>query len=108
MTLESDAKFEEKLTLGSKNDILNLVNFNVGSGKPENLQFDVLLLSKVYYVCTEKSTEELCVITLKNDAKFEEELTCTLKNDVRNLVNFDATLKIWTSWASLDQSICLS
>ena len=25
---------------------------------------------------------------LKNDAKFEEELTCAFKNDMRNLVNF--------------------
>ena len=40
-----------------------------------------------------KSTEELCVITLKNDAKFEEELlTCTFKNDMRNFANFDPTL----------------
>ena len=30
-----------------------------------------------------KSTEELRVITLKNDAKFEEELTCALKNDMK-------------------------
>ena len=27
-------------------------------------------------------------MTLKNDAKFEEELTCALKNDVRNLAKF--------------------
>ena len=27
MTLKSDAKFEEKLTLDSKNDMRNLVNF---------------------------------------------------------------------------------
>ena len=40
-----------------------------------------------------KITEELCVITLKNDAKFEEELlTCTFKNDMRNFANFDPTL----------------
>ena len=44
MTLKSDAKFEEKLTLGSKNGIKNLVNFNASSGKSENLHFDVLLL----------------------------------------------------------------
>ena len=44
----------------------------------------------------EKSYMELCVITLKNDAKFEEELICTLKNDLRNLANFDTTLKICT------------
>ena len=40
-----------------------------------------------------KSTEDLCVITLKNDAKLEEELTHALKNDMRNLANFDPTLK---------------
>ena len=50
MTLKGDAKFEEKLTLGSKNGMRNLVNFDASSGKSENWQFDVLLLSKVYYV----------------------------------------------------------
>ena len=32
--------------------------------------------------------EDLCLMTLKSDAKFEEQLTCGLKNDMRNLVNF--------------------
>ena len=50
MTLKSDAKFEEKLTLRSKNDMKNLGNFNASSGKSENLHFDVLLFSKVFYV----------------------------------------------------------
>ena len=50
MTMKSDAKFEEKLTLGSKYDMRNLMTFNARSGKFENLHFDVLLLSKVYYV----------------------------------------------------------
>ena len=55
MTLKSDAKFEEKLTLDSKNDMTNLVNFNASSDKSENFHFDVLLLSKVYYVSLKKS-----------------------------------------------------
>ena len=50
MTLKNDPKFEEKLTLGSKNDMRNLVNFNVSSGKSGNLHFDVLLLSIAYKV----------------------------------------------------------
>ena len=50
MTLKSDAKFEEKLTFGPRNDMRNLVNFYASSGKYKNLHFDVLLLSKVYYV----------------------------------------------------------
>ena len=45
MTLKSDAKFEEKLALGSKNDMTNLLNFNATSGKSENMNFDVLFLS---------------------------------------------------------------
>ena len=44
MTMKSDAKLEEKLTFGSKNDMRNLMNFNAGSGKSEILNFDVLLL----------------------------------------------------------------
>ena len=47
MTLKSDAKFEVKLTLGSKNDMRNLVNFNVTSGKSESFHFDVPLFSIV-------------------------------------------------------------
>ena len=35
-----------------------------------------------------KLTEELQAITLKNDKKFEDELTSCLKIDVRNLTNF--------------------
>ena len=50
MALKSNAEFEEKLTLGSKNDMKNLVNFNESSGKSEDLHSDVLLLSKVYAV----------------------------------------------------------
>ena len=48
MRVESDAKFEEKLALGFKNDMMNLVNFNASSGKSENLHFEVLLLSTAY------------------------------------------------------------
>ena len=55
MTLKSNAKVEEKLTLGSKNCMRNLVNFDVSSGKSENMHFDVvLLLSIAYKVSAEK------------------------------------------------------
>ena len=36
-----------------------------------------------------KFTVELCVMTMKNDVKFEKELTCKFKIDLRNLANFD-------------------
>ena len=35
-----------------------------------------------------KFTGEFCIMTMKNDTKYEEELTCQLKID-RDLTNFD-------------------
>ena len=55
MTLKSDPIFEEKLTLGSKNDIRDFVNFNASSGKSEKFHFDVLLLSIAYKVSVKKA-----------------------------------------------------
>ena len=40
-----------------------------------------------------KFTGEFCVMTLKNDAKFEEELTYQFKIDMRNLTNFDPSTR---------------
>ena len=54
-----------------------------------NSYFDSFLLLKVYKMLAKKVyTEDICHMTLKIDAKFEEKLTCCFKND-RNLVNFD-------------------
>ena len=36
-----------------------------------------------------KITEVLSVMTIKNDAKFEEKLTCHFKVDMKNLKDFD-------------------
>ena len=55
MTLKSDKeKFKEKLAVGSKLDMTNLVNFNATSGKSGNLHFDVLLLLIAYKVSAKK------------------------------------------------------
>ena len=40
-----------------------------------------------------KFTGEFCVTTVKNDAQFEEELTCQFKIDMRNLTNFDPSTR---------------
>ena len=40
-----------------------------------------------------KFTEELCVMTMKNDTKIEEELTCRFKIDMRNFTNFDPSTR---------------
>ena len=42
-----------------------------------------------------KNYREVIVITLKNDVQFEEELTCALKNDMKNYTSFE-NIKICT------------
>ena len=42
-----------------------------------------------------KFTEKLCVMTIKNDTKIEEELTYPFKIDMRYFRNFDPS--IWKS-----------
>ena len=63
--------------------------FNCSCKISTYLYFDRLFLLKVYKILAKKVyAEELCLMTLKIDAKFEEKLICCFKND-RNLVNFD-------------------
>ena len=38
-----------------------------------------------------KFTEELCVMSMKNNAEFGEELACHFKIDMRNLTNFGSS-----------------
>ena len=75
MTLKSDAKFEEKLTYGSKNDMRNLVNFHPTTQKPKNftltgyfypkyLKFELKRGGVIFH-------EELSFMTLNSDAKLE-------------------------------------
>ena len=69
MTLKKDPNFEEKLTFYFKNDMRNLMNFNLSSRKSENLHFDGLLLQKVCNVCAKK-IQMSCVV--KNDLAFQK------------------------------------
>ena len=101
MTLECDAKLEEKLTCGLENDMRNLGSFYQSIRKSQNwdldgillskaenvweifswnLHFNGLLLTKVYNVWANESTEDLCLMVLNIDAKFEGKLTCAFKN----------------------------
>ena len=36
-----------------------------------------------------KFTGKFCVMTMKNDAKIEEDLICQFKTDMKNLTNFE-------------------
>ena len=78
---------KKKLTCGLKNDMRNLANFHQSTWKCQNWDFVGILLSKVEKVWPYNL--QLCM-TMKNNAKFEEELTCHFKTDMRNLTNFDA------------------
>ena len=40
-----------------------------------------------------KFTKDLCVKTMKNDAKFGEKLTCRFKIEMRNSTNFDPSTR---------------
>ena len=56
-----------------------------------------------------KFTGKLRVMIMKNDAKFEEELTRQFKIDMKNLTTFDLSTqkskKFVLQWAAFDQSI---
>ena len=93
MTLNCDAIFKEKLTVGLKNNIRNLVNFHGSSQKSENLHCDWLLPSIAHEVSAKK--------VQKSDTNFEEKLTFCLKNSMRNLMNFNATVEIMKNCTSM-------
>ena len=79
MTLKSGAKFEEKLTCCLENGTRNLANFHQSTQKCQNWNF-----VQSRKCVTLKFTEELCAMTMKNDTKIEEKLTCRFKIDMRN------------------------
>ena len=58
---ESDVRFEEKLALGSKSDMRNLVNFDGRSGKSENVHFDVVLLFLIAYIVSASKVPKSCL-----------------------------------------------
>ena len=82
MTLNGDAIFKEKLTGGLKNDIRNLVHFHESS-----------LFFSIAHKCPAKKAQKRCLpwMKLKSDQDFDKNLTFSLKNDMKNLVNFKAS-----------------
>ena len=66
----------------------------LGKFSPEHSKVSKLGLSLDSFIqirkrMTLKFTGEFCVVTMKNDAKFQEELTCCFNIGMRNLTNFD-------------------
>ena len=79
ITLKIDAKFEGKLTCIFQNNMRNMVDFHQSNWKilKLGLWWDPFIRSTK--CMSLQFTEELSVITMKYDAKFEEELTCRSK-----------------------------
>ena len=89
MTFECDARSEEKLTCG----LVGEWHEDIGKFSPEHTTFSKLGLSFDPFIQSRKFMSlkfkgELCVMTMKNDAKFEIELICHFKIRMRNLTNF--------------------
>ena len=61
--------------------------------KSRNWDFHGIVLSKIRKCMSLKFTGELFVMTMKKDAKLEEELTCPFKIDMRTLMNFDPSTR---------------
>ena len=81
MTMKNDAKFEKESTCW------NLTNFDLSTGNSEKCALHWAPFEVSIQCLSQKSTEELCFVTLKNDAKFEEELTYRFKISMRCLMN---------------------
>ena len=83
MTLKNQAKLK-------KNDFwFGKWHEEFGKFRSEHFKVSRLVLSWDPFVQSkklmiQKFTQELCVVTLKNDEKSEEELTCRFKIDIRN------------------------
>ena len=88
---------EESCKIWRKNDLwFGKWHEEFGKFSPEHWKVSKLGLSWDPFVQNRKCmslkfTEELCVMKMKNDAKFEEELTCQFKIDMSNLINFESS-----------------
>ena len=88
-----DGKIEMELICQFKIGMMNLTNFDPSTLKNfKNLHIHGLLLTKVNNVSAKKSIEELYLIVLSIDAKFEGKMTCAFKTDMRNFANFHQSM----------------
>ena len=81
MKLKKNAKVEEKLICCFKSDRY-LVNFDLSA--PKYINFELLKYRGTM-------VQRIYVMAMKNDAKFEEELSCCLKVDMMNLTHFNSS-----------------
>ena len=83
MALNIDATFDKKLTCAFKNDMRNLANFHQGMFKSLKIETLMGFIYPKQKCMSLKFTGEFCAMTMKNDEKSEEELTCQFKINMR-------------------------
>ena len=89
ITLKGDVKFEEKTDLWFGKWLEEFGKFSPEHSQVSELElwWDPFIQGKKWMRL--KLTEELCVMTMKNDTKIKEELNCRFKIDKKNFTNFD-------------------
>ena len=80
MALENDTKFEEKLTCGMENDMRILANFDQSTQNSQNWDYDGVFFIQSKKFMSLKLIEELCVMTMKNDATFLRGIDLSFQN----------------------------
>ena len=92
MVLKIDAKFDGKPICASKNE-----NEESSKLSPEHSKYKLGLWWDPFIQSIQSMSlnfaGEFCVMTIKNDVKFEEELTCRFKIEMKNLTNFDSSTR---------------
>ena len=87
MAIKNYAGFEEKLICRFKIDMKNLANFDPTTHKSQQTCILMDYFGTKYITFELKSTEQLCLMALKIDAKLEGKLTCDFQNGMMNLAN---------------------
>ena len=88
MKMKNDAKIEEELAYQFKINMRNLTNFDPTL---KNLKICILIgcfWPKYTMFELKKKIEELFLMALNTDAKFEGKITFAFKNNMKNLANF--------------------
>ena len=96
MIMKNDRKDKEELFFHFKIDVRNLTNFDPSFQKSEWFVFYGLLVTRVYI--EQKKYSGVIFYDTASDAKFEENLTCGLKNDMENLANFHQSTWKCQNW----------
>ena len=91
IAVKIDAKLKENWLVLSKMTWRVWQIFNRARSKVWNLEFLLGPFIQSRKCMSLKFTGELCFMRMKNDAKFEEDLTCQFKIGMRNLTNSESS-----------------